>query len=165
MKRYAIVSFVVVAFLLLNCIVCSAQSKVPHPRTVNDLPIDSTVRAKDENFIFQYYNIDTHVTGGIHYIRKTYHKNYIPVLENTQQGFITLRFLINANGETGRFYVTGMDRHYRPLTFDAHITTQIIAIAKGLQGWQPGMYMNEKRDSYYYLVFKMENGYIKDIVP
>lgn len=82
-----------------------------------------------------------------------------------ESGYITIRFVVNCNGETGRFRTIQMDSHYSPKEFDKSIVEQLQSITKSLDGWLPAEWENAKLDYYQHLTFKIERGKITDILP
>ena len=58
-----------------------------------------------------------------------------------------------------------MDEDYNEKTFLMSITDQLMEITKGLRGWKKKTYKGEAIDYYQYLIFKMEDGQIKEILP
>ena len=89
----------------------------------------------------------------------------VPVKES---GLIRIRFLVNCKGETGRFHLQGMDWNYQPFEFDSRITEQLLTISKNLSGWQPKEVQRNNRtysNYYQYLIFKIKDGQIIEIMP
>lgn len=82
-----------------------------------------------------------------------------------QNGYVTLRFIVNCEGETGRFRIEEMDADYQPIQFDTKISDQLLEIVKNLEEWT--LRKNEHRsfDFYQYLSFKIRNGQIEKIMP
>jgi hypothetical protein len=86
--------------------------------------------------------------------------------ENTEQnGYITIRFMVNCKGESGRFRLEEMDFQYQPKKFDNKVSEQILKIVKDIKGWIPRSQGEIKYDIYQYLTFRIENGQIKMILP
>jgi len=83
----------------------------------------------------------------------------------TQSGFVVIRFIINCQGQTGRFRIESFDKNYHPLTFNKGITDQLLARTKNLKDWIPGQYENRMFDSYFYFCFKIKNGKLIDVLP
>ncbi|HKK38289.1 MAG TPA: hypothetical protein VJ949_02605, partial [Cryomorphaceae bacterium] len=82
-----------------------------------------------------------------------------------ESGWVRIRFVVNCRGESGRFRMICSDEHYESREFDARITDQLMAITKSLDGWKP-LPDSENPDEYYqYLVFKIENGDLIEILP
>lgn len=83
----------------------------------------------------------------------------------SQTGFITIRFMINCQGLTGRFRLIEFDEAYKPYSFDPRISKQLLNLTRELKGWTPGKHDVQNYDSYYYLCFKIRNGTLIDITP
>ena len=82
-----------------------------------------------------------------------------------ESGYITIRFVVNCEGNTGRFRMQEMDVDYQPKQFATNISSGILELAKNLQGWTIGTYEGIPYDYYQYLTFKIEDGTIKEILP
>ena len=70
-------------------------------------------------------------------------------------GYITIRFMVNCNGETGRFRVEQLDNDYKPKKFNESFVADILSTTKSLDGWIPATYKDRKFDYYKYLTFKI----------
>ena len=117
--------------------------------------------------IKQYYNFSkaTQIKGEKIRIYKYFKVNYDTTIVSNDCGYITIRFIVNIKGETGWFRVQEMDENYRPKSFDHNIVDQILQLTIQLDGWKTGVLNGETYDYYQYLVFKIENGLIKEIMP
>lgn len=91
--------------------------------------------------------------------------NLYKPIETQQSGWIRVRFIVNCKGETGRFRVISSDENYKERDFDERITNQIVSITESLKGWEIRPNEAEARDYYQYLVFKINNGKIAEILP
>ena len=155
---------------------CHTEKKVvetkPYLRWVGDIEHDKKEDKADfflchEQGAYQYFNF----SEGLQYegekraIENAYSKHYRPVTNNQQKGLLRIRFLVNCKGDTDRFRIIGMDENYQPQVFDKAITNQLIDIAKQLDGWKVLYDRDAPRDYYQYLIFKLENGVIKEILP
>ncbi|MGL4629975.1 MAG: hypothetical protein ACRCVT_02120 [Leadbetterella sp.] len=79
---------------------------------------------------------------------------------------IRIRFIVNYKGQTDRFRLIAMDENYKEKVFASSITEQLVKITKSLKGWGLMKYDSTHTFDYYqYLIFKMENGQIKEILP
>jgi len=78
---------------------------------------------------------------------------------------IRIRFIVNCAGDTGRFRILGMDKDYKQKEFSPSITDQILSITKSLTGWKTKTSNGETYDYYQYLIFKIDKGQIKEILP
>ncbi|MFY0688921.1 MAG: hypothetical protein JXQ90_17255 [Cyclobacteriaceae bacterium] len=172
-----------IRILLLSSLVlisCSTdnQNKVPltvepetskYLRWVGDiLPNDEI----DEDFqlcyqeyhVKQYFNFNNGLVyeGEKKAIIKKF-KDYQPI-ESNISGWIRIRFIVNCNGQIGRFRLISSDLNYQEVTFPDEITDQLMKITKSLDGWKVQPADNPK-DYYQYLVFKIEQGTLTEILP
>jgi len=121
---------------------------------------------KDED-VYQYFNHD----GGLQYsgekssILEIFKNSYIPFSDSTANGMVRIRFIVNCRGETDRFRILSADNQYQPKIFNNKITDQLLQISKSLTGWRPIEIKGLPRDYYQYLIFKIQNGDIQNILP
>lgn len=88
-----------------------------------------------------------------------------PAHRNDQSGYITIRFMINCEGQTGRFRLVEFDRDYQAFFFDDVIKIQLMKLTQALKEWKPGSYNGQPYDTYYYFCFKIQAGNLIDITP
>lgn len=120
---------------------------------------------EDITFPFNY--------GGIGLVYEGEKKELVSIIRNKfnypktkgQNGFITIRFIINCEGKTGRFRVTEMGFDLKPKEFDKKISKQILEIIKSLDGWKPFERNDKTWDYRQYLSFKFKDGQLKEILP
>lgn len=174
------VSFTLFIFIGLFYFMVSCQTedknkeKQTYFRFVGDIKSDSLLdnpqfeTCNGDEYAFQYFN-----TGeGLRY--KGEKASLVSAIQNSyrevknakgQSGYIRLRFIVNCQGEAGRFRVLSSDLDYQDKEFDKAIVKQLLDIVKGLDGWEI-MTKNEKSLDYYlYLIFKLEEGQIIEILP
>ncbi|WKN42288.1 hypothetical protein [Tunicatimonas pelagia] len=82
-----------------------------------------------------------------------------------ENGYITIRFIVNCTGEAGRFRVIEMDENYTLKSFSNELVTQLYEITRSLEGWDVLESDNQSYDYVRYITFKIHNGEIKDIMP
>ena len=63
-----------------------------------------------------------------------------------------------------------MDEKYQEKVFDKLITNQLLLISKSLKGWIPKNFTSKTNevfnyDYYQYLIFKIKDGQITEILP
>jgi hypothetical protein len=80
-------------------------------------------------------------------------------------GFITIRFIVNCKGLTGKYKVLQIDKNYQEVIFDHKYVEQILNFVQNLQEWKLAFYKDESIDYYTYFTFKIENGIVTEIVP
>lgn len=162
--------------LIIGITSCTSPQKEPtevtYHRHVGDIPFDPKLDDPsftpcDEERAVQYYGFGE----GIRYegekarIIRIYQEQYDKGSLAGEDGYIIIRFMVNCEGETGRFRMDEMDQGYEPKSFSPKISTQIFEIAKSLDGWKPGIYQENKYDYYQLLTFKILDSEISEIIP
>ena len=162
--------------LILVTTLCSCgqtqESTSTYPLQVGDIYFDSKLddpnfKLCDETRVFQYYNFGK----GLQYIGEKIkiNEHFMAALKLNEQGnesgFLTIRFIVNCEGKTGRFRVEGMDNEYRESEFTDNVTNQLMSLTRKLDGWIIGEYDGKAYDYYQYLTFKIENGLLIEIMP
>ncbi|WP_143473264.1 hypothetical protein [Flavilitoribacter nigricans] len=143
-----------------------------YPRWVGDIAADETlddpefVLCLGEDQVKQYFNFGNGLqyTGEQHAILTAFREQYQPV-PLAQSGMIRIRFIVNCRGDTGRFRIIASDNHYQPMAFDRRITDQLLEITRSLDGWKIQSDGEIAKDYYQYLLFKIENGALKEVLP
>jgi len=161
--------FLSLFYLSLHLISC-AQS--PKTRWVDDIVPDAKLDANfticnKEDEAIQYFNDGKgfEYTGGKYVLDSIFFSRYTQVDLPSATGLIRIRFVVNCRGESGRFRLIGMDPTYEEKTFDPSVTDQLLSITKTLNGWPPKQWKNTSVDYYQYLIFKLEMGQLKQILP
>jgi hypothetical protein len=52
-----------------------------------------------------------------------------------ESGYITIRFIVNCEGKTGRYRIEEMNNEYQSMSFDEKLVEKILALTKELSGW------------------------------
>ncbi|MDC8098618.1 hypothetical protein [Chryseobacterium rhizosphaerae] len=153
---------------------CQIEKKLSeYPANIGDIEFDPATDNKDFNFcfgkyIFQYFNYTNepeNYNGEKIEIDKIFFTQYQNQDIPNETGLVRIRFVVNCKGETDRFRMMGMDENYRSKKFNSKITSQLIAITKGLNGWKPKKIKEHDVDYYQYLIFRIENGNLIEIMP
>ncbi len=153
--------------LLIGCQSTTNDSK--YLRSVGDaLPDtkldDPAFKLCNESTAIQYFAFgEKTFKGGKIFIERAFEKHYKPEKVAKESGLIRVRFVVNCRGETGRYRVLGMDEAYQEKEFDNSITDQLLAITKRLKGWK--IFPNVDRDYYQYLIFKIKDGELIELMP
>ncbi|GAB4015173.1 hypothetical protein GCM10028773_04230 [Spirosoma koreense] len=103
-------------------------------------------------------------------ITQLFSQYYRAVDQSGESGLIRVQFVINCQGERGRFELSSFDEDYCPKTFDNRITKQLLAIC---QNWVvPSASTQEAdnldtraRDAIVSLTFRLKDGCLTDILP
>jgi len=170
MKQLLVLAFAIVLFQSCG----QTQNTVStYPEHVGDISFDAKLDdpgfkiCTNEINIPQYYNFGK----GLQYIGekiaidKYFIENFKSRIQKNETGFLTIRFIVNCEGKTGRFRVEGMDNNYQRKKFDKELEDQILKLTKQMNGWIVGESQGQKFDYYQYLTFKLVDGKLIEITP
>jgi len=165
------------ALVLLIAIIaltrCSTEKKQSkYLRYVGDTEADAKLDdptfklCNNEVFLKQYFNFSQGLQyeGEMLQIKERFALTYVPV-DVSESGWVRIRFVVNCRGESGRFRMICSDENYGSREFDSRITDQLMTITKSLEGWKLLPDSDNPDEYYQYLIFKIENGDIIEILP
>lgn len=160
--------------LLIMLVLFSCQQE-RELRNVGDIPFDASVddpdfEVCDEIQTRQYYGRRAKYTSAGYRGEKkalvaVFYEKYEHPVSDEENGYVTIRFLVNCKGQSGRFRVQEMDFDYQPKKFDPQIVEKLLTIVRELDGWIPVEREGKKYDFYQYLSFRLERGRIVKIMP
>jgi hypothetical protein len=164
MKKICLILLVIINSYL------TATSQNTFPRNVGDISFDPMMddpsfHICDSQNIFQYYYARSWYLDNKKSIAQYFTAHYSPSDSLQESGYITIRFIINCKGQTGRFRIFELDSNYQSFHFHPQISGQFLRLTKQLTGWQPVKYNDRVLDSYQYITFNIEKGRIKSISP
>lgn len=111
-----------------------------------------------------YHSAAPHVYKGskrtfVKYIQENYKNQGF-----SDSGFLNLRFLINCRGDIGDMEVNELDNDFLPSDLNDAMVEQLINLSVNEQNWRlPNI--DKPYDVYMYLIYKIENGDITEILP
>ncbi|WP_378184802.1 hypothetical protein ACE939_08415 [Aquimarina sp. W85] len=167
---------VIISFFSILCS-CQTEKKVnekqEYLRWVGD--IEQNDQIDELNFkvcngddkTFQYFNLGKgpDYSGEKSKILNAFKSKYQPISDNNQNGLIRIRFIVNCEGIAGRFRVLQSDYNYQEIEFDKRIISQLLDITKGIENWKIQYRKEMPIDYYMYLIFKITDGQLKEIIP
>lgn len=160
-------------FLIPILFSCQSEKQISnYPKSIGDIEFDSKIDNPNfklcfDKYVFQYFND----SNGLQYkgekivLDKTYFDNYKNQNLVGETGLIRIRFIVNCKGETDRFRILEMDENYKEKKFNEKITNQLLQISKNLSGCNPKIIQNRNVDYYQYLIFKIKDGNLIEIMP
>ena len=77
-------------------------------------------------------------------------------------GFITVRFIVNCEGQAGRFRTYELNTAYQPYHFE-RLTSQLVRFIQSKKSWKPGKVEGRPFDSFYHLNCRVIDGLITDV--
>ena len=117
--------------------------------------------------VFQYFNVGNGpvYNGEKSTLLKEFYLKYNPISDASQNGLIRIRFIVNCRGEAGRFRILQSNLNYEEIEFDKKIVSQLLKITKGIKKWEILKFKKNPVDYYMYLIFKIKDGRITEILP
>lgn len=172
MKKLLIITLI---FSVLSS--CRSDKKIGETkenfRWVGDIEQNNQIDKLDfkvcngDDQILQYFNLGKGPVYGKEKssIINTFKSKYKPLNDKTQNGLIRIRFIVNCEGKSGRFRVLQSDYNYQKIQFNKTITTQLLNITKDIIDWKIQFRKEKPIDYYMYLIFKIDNGQLTEILP
>lgn len=170
-------SFLAIILLFSIFWSCQIEKKVSgkqeYLRWVGDIEQNDQIDKLDfkvcngDNKILQYFNLGEGpvYSGEKSFILKTFKSNFKPITDKKESGLIRIRFVVNCEGKAGRFRVLQSDYDYQEKEFDEEIVSQLLNITKGIENWEVFKRNEVPIDYYMYLIFKITDGQLKEILP
>jgi len=127
-----------------------------------DKKIDGDFKVCNEDKIPNYYGMDTDYEGG----KKAIKNKLLDNLQNLKfenSGLITFRFIVNCEGDIGRFRTQSTNLKLEEIEIDSKKLKNIKSALVNLKNWNPARNEFNSFDSYYVLNFKIRNNRIVDI--
>lgn len=124
--------------------------------------LDGDFKVCNEDQIPNYYGMNTSFTGG----KKAIKNRIIQDLQNLKfhhSGLISFRFIVNCEGNIGRFRTQATNLELENLEIDQDKIKIIEEALTKLKQWNPARNEYNTFDSYYVLNFKIRNNRIVDI--
>lgn len=169
-------NFYIVILFALSWVICNGQNTRPsqshYAGNVGDIAFDKKMddanfRVCNENKALQYYNLPNGFPFEGEKVRliEIFEGAFRNKRFENKSGYITIRFIVNCEGSTGRFRIQEMDSKYQPTTFDKNLVNQLLQTTRSLRGWQTANNGIENVDYYQYLTFKIAKGELTEILP
>lgn len=161
-------------FLILTTLLACSQDrqKSKYLRWVGDIELNPELDGPDFKLCSKYTAQQYHNFGkGLPYksekiaIKERFAQDYKSSDVPKESGLIRIRFVVNCKGETGAYRLMGMDESYNTKDFDSSITDQLMQITKSLSEWKIMSQKGKARDYYQYLIFKIKDGALIEIMP
>ncbi|MBO0589824.1 hypothetical protein I2486_00240 [Cellulophaga sp. E16_2] len=164
--------------LIFTCLVTSCQiEKKVFPSKQYSRHIGDSEQNNEDDFnfkvcngnenIYQYFNLQKgpEYLGEKCSILKVFNDQYKPIRAISQDGLIRIRFVVNCEGKAGRFRVLQSDNYLNEFKFNKKVVNQLLEITKSVKFWEIYYFRENPIDYYFYLIFKIEDGQIKEILP
>lgn len=83
----------------------------------------------------------------------------------SDSGYLTIRFVLNCEGETGRFVIEEANLDFEEYEFSEEIKKELLGITMDLDDWRSLCFEDKNRDAYLYISYKILDGKIIEILP
>jgi len=80
-------------------------------------------------------------------------------------GYLTYRFVINCEGQAGRFITEEADLNFKRMEFPQPLVQRCFEILHGLTDWEAAVLGTEPVDTYAYITLKFHDGTLLEILP
>lgn len=164
--------YLTIAFLILAACSLKAQNEELTPGALGIYYTPEMQMCGDTTKGFptlQYYQFTGKNAKSSQQILAEWRSFFKKTTDFKESGFLTIRFVVNCNGEPRVYRFYEMDLDYRKKTFPDALKTQVWAFVQQLGGFPKGVYthQNKKYDVnyYYYFIFKIRNGEFETIAP
>lgn len=114
----------------------------------------------------RYYYHDVFYKGGHYKINKRFHSYFSPQDYKNINGICQLEFIVNCQGQAGRFSLKQFDLDFALTEFPEAFQNKMLEFGQSLQDWNSGKSQaGENIDTYRFLNFKFKNGELLEIFP
>ena len=169
-KKLRYLVFIVLYLGFLNLFAQENATSIEH-FGAGEYPFDTTsgfkICGKKES-IYQYYSLRYKYPLNVDSCAKTLNKLFR--YDTKINGIITVRFVVNCNGDSGFFHLYEIDNKYRKIKFPEKYKVYILKLVKGLKKWEK--FVGKKQDGtiipidyYTYFSFRILNGQVNEIIP
>ena len=151
------------------------EEKSKYLNHVGDILYDSLLDASptgfmpcNENYSYQYYNFESNgpqYKGERPKLVEEVISNYKVPKDSSENGYITIRFVVNCKGKSGYYRAKQLDEDYLKKSFSKELLTNLTRSVMSLNGWEIKQYKNRPMDYHQYLTFRLVNSQIISIVP
>ena len=133
----------------------------------NPLEDDPDFKVCHPDKIFQYFNkgSEPEYMNEKVALDEYFSASYNPVELFEENGMIRIRFVGNCQGKADRFRMIASGSDYKEKVFDERITSQLMELTRSITEWPVKKYNKGDGDYYMYLIFKIRDGQLIEIMP
>lgn len=146
-----------------------APKRVAYIDPTNRLDVNNDFSPCDSpNKIYDYYNGDPDggYPGGKKALWEALEPQLNPPLLANTSGYLTFRFVINCEGQTGWFITEEADLDFQQTEFPSELKEYLLQLIQNLPtAWRACEIRGEPVDTYAYLTFKFQDGELIELLP
>ncbi|MBT8245302.1 MAG: hypothetical protein HKP48_08410 [Winogradskyella sp.] len=165
---FAILCFIAYGYYMFNTSLIPENEPFTHSShyiNPDEALLNDGFKICNEDYIAQYYNTqELPYPNG----KNNFRKYIISSFENrnySDSGYLNIRFIINCEGETGRFIIQSNDLDLNPKPFNTDLKNQLFKLTSEATSWKSTVIREKNRDAYMYVSYRIENGEITEIIP
>ena len=111
-----------------------------------------------------YHSAAPHIyNGGKYQFRKFIESNF-PKKNYSDNGLLNFRFLIDCNGNIGDIETNQLNFDFEPIELNQDLVDELYQLSFRAENWN-SLSIDEPRDIYMYLIYRIENGKVVEIIP
>ncbi|WKN46162.1 hypothetical protein [Tunicatimonas pelagia] len=137
-----------------------------NPEEAIDQPTDFAICNSPESIV-QYYHSspDGSYAEGKRVMLNIIYSELDSSLLFDESGYLTFRFVVNCEGKAGWFITEQADLDFGKKEFNSQTIAHLYNIVYNLRTWSPSVIDGETRDTYFYLIFRLKDGKLVDVLP
>jgi len=125
---------------------------------------DNYERCSDKLPVGFYHSTAPYIYKGGKPAFKKYIQDNFSGKEYTDDGFLNFRFLIDCKGEIGDYEINPLNTELEISTLNKDLVNELSKLTLRKENWN-ALKTREIRDLYMYLIYKIENGEVVEILP
>lgn len=118
-----------------------------------------------EGICFPYYSFEVNKIRNKNSLSTHFKEKLKYQFSGDLNAYLTVRFIINCKGETGRFRKEAMNKQYEEVDIDEEVWKEFIAAIKSYKDWKMVHYQEDTYDYNIYVTLKIEEGKLTEILP
>lgn len=152
----------------------SCQSKISessdHQTTVGFIPHnpeldDPNFTLCQEGICYPYYSFGVNKIRNKNYLAAHFQEKLKYQFSGDLNAYLTVRFIVNCKGETGRFRKEAINKQYKKIDIEEEIWKEFFFTIKSYDDWKVVHYQEDTYDYNIYVTLKIEDGKLIEILP
>lgn len=173
-KQKKILPFILYFFIFPLLFSCNNSKKINEPKYQHYVGYINQEKAIiNSGFLCNKENIEYTHHGAAPIAYKGSKKNFKNTILSKynhklykDSGYISFRFLVNCNGDAGWFEVAEMNLDLEEVNLDDKMVDELLNLTSEKENWNKLGYSKEQKFDYYmYIIYRIENGNITEILP
>jgi len=125
---------------------------------------DNFERCSDKLPVGFYHSTAPYIYKGGKPAFRKYIQNNFSGKEYNDDGYLNFRFLIDCNGEIGDYEINPLNTELEIAPLNKNLVNELSKLTLRKENWN-SLKTKEIRDLYMYIIYKIENGEVVEILP